>query len=181
MDTYELNKWAGAVLAAGLLLMVISEIGNLVVHPKTLKETAIAVAVPEEAGAPSSPAAPAEKAVPLPELLAAADATRGAAIAKRCTSCHTFDKGGKNLVGPNLFAVAGRDPGKVAGFSYSSAITGLGKPWSWENLDAYLNDPKGFAPGTKMAFAGVKKSAERADLLAYLKQNHDSPPAFPAK
>lgn len=179
MDSYELNKWAGAVLAAGLFLMVINEIGNLLVHPRPLQQTAIAVNVPDAGAAVAGKAEPAEKAPPLGERLAAADATRGAAVAKRCTSCHTFDKGGKNLVGPNLFGVAGRDAGKTAGFNFSTAISGLGKPWTWENLDSYLTDPKGFAPGTKMAFAGLKKGAERADLLAYLKQSHDAAPAFP--
>ncbi len=120
------------------------------------------------------------KAVPsLPELLAAADADKGKKVARKCTTCHTFEEGGKNKVGPNLWNIVGSKPAHAAGFSFSGAITGLSDPWSFENLDAFIQNPKGYAKGTKMAYGGIKKAADRADLLAYMRTMASSPVPLP--
>jgi cytochrome c2 len=79
--------------------------------------------------------------------------------------------GGANRVGPNLHGVVGRKAGAVDGFSYSKPVKEGDVTWTEENLDKYLADPKGFIPGNKMAFPGVKKDDERQDIIAYLKQN----------
>jgi cytochrome c len=75
--------------------------------------------------------------------------------------------------------VIGSRPGDVEGFNFSNAMQAVTEPWTYERLDAYLADPKGFIPGNKMAFAGVKKPEQRADILAYLRQMHPEPPPFP--
>lgn len=115
--------------------------------------------------------APAAEAAPAPP--AAGDAAKGAAFAKRCAACHSFENGGPNQVGPNLFGVANRPIASVPNYSYSEAMVafseGGAKKWDEAALDTYLADPKGVVPGTKMAFPGVKKEPDRANLIAYLK------------
>ncbi|ESL05441.1 cytochrome c [Trypanosoma rangeli SC58] len=86
----------------------------------------------------------------------------------RAAQCHTGTKGGANGVGPNLHAIVGRKSGTVDGFVYSKANQDSGVIWTPEVLDIYLENPKKFMPGTKMAFAGIKKPQDRADLIAYL-------------
>jgi len=100
------------------------------------------------------------------------DAAKGAKIFKtKCSQCHTVDKAGGNKQGPNLHGVLGRHAGTVDGFAYTKANSESGIKWDEQHLFAYLLDPKKYIPGTKMVFAGLKKPEERADLIAYLKQN----------
>lgn len=98
------------------------------------------------------------------------DAARGAATVGKCKACHTFDKGGKNMIGPNMWGIFGAKIMHVDGFVYSAAFQDKkGLVWSEENLSKFLESPKGFTPGTKMAFPGLKNPQERADVVAYLK------------
>lgn len=122
------------------------------------------VTVPAGGAGPAAPAAP----VDLGTLLASADAARGKSTAKVCGSCHTFDQGGPNRVGPNLWAVIGRPVGAHGGFAYSPAVAGHGGAWSYQELDRYLASPAKAIPGNKMAFNGIRNPKDRANLLAYL-------------
>jgi cytochrome c len=106
--------------------------------------------------------------VDLGTLLASADAERGKGTAKLCASCHTFDQGGANRVGPNLWGVVGRDIGGAGGFAYSPAVAGHPGAWTYQELDRYLASPARAIPGNKMAFNGVRNPKDRANLLAYL-------------
>ena len=97
------------------------------------------------------------------------DVAKGEKLFKaRAAQCHTGNKGGANGVGPNLFGIVGRKSGSVEGFAYSKANADSGVVWTPDVLDVYLENPKKFMPGTKMAFAGLKKPQDRADLIAYL-------------
>jgi cytochrome c len=97
-----------------------------------------------------------------------------------CVSCHDLNKGGANGTGPNLWGVAGAAIGKhAAGFPYSPALAGKGGNWDWENLNHWIKSPREFAPGTKMTFAGIGKGEDRANLLAWLNTQSDSPMPLP--
>ena len=113
----------------------------------------------------------------LAELLATGDAAAGEKAAMgRCGTCHTFDQGGGVKQGPNLWATVGEPIGKgKAGYAFSSALSGHGGDWSYENLDAWLTSPKAFAPGTKMSFAGLSNGQDRANIILYLKQQGGGP------
>lgn len=112
-------------------------------------------------------------------MIASADADDGKKIFLRCKACHTTDKGGKNRLGPNLWDVVGRDKAGVSGFKYSKALRALDGVWDYDSLDRYLENPRKAAPGTRMAFAGLRKPEQRAAVIAYLRTLSDNPAPLP--
>ncbi len=135
-------------------------------------------AEPQEA--PGAAETPAEVPMGVTALLAAADPAAGAKAVKKCAACHTLDKGGKHRLGPNLWDLVDRPIGSAVGYKYSDALNSKsGETWNYDNLDAFLTKPKGWAPGTKMSFAGIKKPGQRADLIAHLRSLSDNPAALP--
>ncbi len=177
MSTLEINKIIAAVLTAGIVASLSGFLADALVNPHALEEHVyvVAGAASEEATDEAAPEAP-----DLGTLMAAADAASGEKGAKKCTSCHTFDQGGADKQGPNLWNIVNRGIGSDSDFGYSDALKGLSdQQWTFENLSAFLEKPKKFAPGTKMSFAGVKKPGARADLLAYLRSLSDSPAPMP--
>lgn len=172
------NTAAGCFLASALFAMVVGKVSNALVEPEHLAKPAIAVseAAPEAAGAQSGPKGPA----PIEPMLAKANVQEGEKLYKKlCTSCHTDEKGGPNKVGPNLWDIVGRKKGGHEGFSYSSGMQSKGGEWTYADLNEWLFKPSAFVKGTKMAFAGLPKDQERADVIAYLRTMNDNPPPLP--
>ncbi len=109
------------------------------------------------------------------ELLAAASIDAGKKVSSKCTACHGFNSGGGNRIGPNLWAILGKAKADATGFNYSDALKGLGGVWSVDDMNLWLKSPKKYAPGNSMAFVGLRKDKDRANLLAYLNSMSDSP------
>ena len=177
----EFNKLAAAVLTAGVAFMGAGVLGELLVHPKKLPAPAISLggAPQTTAAAPAPPAAPAIE--PIGPLLASANLDNGRALAQRlCASCHSFNEGGRNGVGPNLWNIVNQGHAQVAGFNYSAANRALAdKPWDFEALNAFIAAPARAMPGTRMAFAGVASAQQRADIILFLRSNAPTPAPLP--
>lgn len=115
----------------------------------------------------------------LADLLVLASAEKGVTVFKKCKICHTSDNGGKNMIGPNLWNIVGRAKGGSDGFKYSDAMKAAGGDWSYDDLDAFLAKPGDFMAKTKMKFAGLKKPADRAAVIALLRSFSDAPADLP--
>ena len=177
MDSFEINKILGAILGTCLVLLVTSFTAGALFSPVMPAKPGFEIAVKEEAhGGGKEAPAPSE---PIEKLLQTASVEKGAASAKKCGACHDFTKGSPNKVGPNLYGVVGRARGSMAGFNYSGAMKGMAGSWTFEDLNKFIANPKGFMPGTAMGFAGIPKDSERADVIDYLRTLADNPVPLP--
>ncbi len=182
MDSFELNKIAAAVLFSLLLVLGVSNLSGILYAPAKLAEPAYKVpGVEEAATASATPGAPAAAEPPIAQLLASASPDKGPTIFKKCVACHTIEKGGANKVGPNLYGVIGHKKAMHDGFAYSANMKGMGGEWTYENLSEFLKAPAKYVPGTKMAFAGISRPGERADLIAWLRTQADTPAPLPGQ
>jgi cytochrome c len=181
MDSHEWNKIIGGVLGTILFILVVRAVGEAIFYPEEPKEPAIKIAGSETA--PAEGAAKTEAAAEsLPDFAAAipaADAMMGAMIAERCMVCHGWDKGGPAMIGPNLYGVVDRPKAMAADFDYSPALKEKGGNWTYEDLYHFLQQPAVFVPGTKMGFAGLPRSQDRLNLIAFLRMQADSPAPLP--
>jgi cytochrome c len=178
MNSFELNKILGALLGCCLALLALNITANAVFAPAAPAKPGFEIAITEHAAAGAKPAAAAPEE-PIEKLLASATAERGEQVAKPCTTCHTFNKGGATKIGPNLWGVVGRPKASEQGFAYSDALKSKGGNWTIDDLNAFITNPKAFLPGTKMSFAGLPKGSDRANVIAYLNTLSDNPAPLP--
>lgn len=178
MDSFEINKILGAFLFTCLVLVALNITAGAIFSPQLPAKPGYNIAVPEQGGAASTPAAPAPEE-PIEKLLASADPARGATVAKQCQACHTFDKGGPNRTGPNLWGIVDRSRASEPGFNYSAAIKAKGGTWTIDELNSFLTSPRGYIPGTAMTFIGLPRGSQRADVIAYLNSLSDNPKPLP--
>lgn len=167
------NTIAGWVLFAGIIVLGASIVTGEVFkseRPEKMGYPIEGVVLEGEGGAA------AEK----PIDFSIADATKGEQVFKKCAACHNADKGGANALGPNLWGVLGKPHAGVAGFAYSDALKGKPGNWDFASLSEWLANPKKYAPGTKMTFAGLSNPQDRADVIAFLNAKSDSPLPLPA-
>lgn len=177
MDSFELNKIVGAILGTLLFVMGAGFLAEAIYTPSYQGP---GYELPEPEGIVGNDVVE-EPEIDLGTLLASANTQAGEGVAKRCTGCHNFAEGAGNKQGPALFGIVGRPIASQAGFTYSEGMkTHAGDAWTYENLSAFLEAPKVFAPGTKMNFGGLSNDAERANLIAYLATVSPGAPAFPA-
>lgn len=163
MDTMEVTKIVGAVCGSLLVFLLIQTAAHAIYSTES-EAVGYAIEVPEGGEAGEA----AEEQVDVAALMGAADPAAGETVFKKCAACHKLD--GSDGVGPHLNGVVGRPVGSVAGFSYSDAMAAHGGDWTPEALFAFLDDPKGAVPGTKMNFAGLPKEEDKANVIAYLQQ-----------
>jgi len=169
------NTIAGWVLAGGIAALGLSIVSGEIFKTERPENMGYVVEGVEE---DSAGGAEAEK--PIAFYLASADAAKGEQVFKKCTACHTINKGGANALGPNLWAAMGKPHGHVPGFNYTDALKSVPGVWDWQSMSDWLKNPKKYAPGTKMTFAGLSKPEDRANIIAFLNQNSDSPLPLPA-
>ncbi len=177
MNSFELNKILGATLATCLITLALNIGAGAIFSPEKPAKPGYAIAVKEHGA--EEKAGPKEAEPPMEAMLASASADKGKATAKQCQACHTFEKGGPNRVGPNLWGIVGRPRASEAGFNYSAAMKAKGGTWSFSELYAFLANPRGDIPGTAMTFAGLTRGQQRADVIDFLNTLSDNPQPMP--
>jgi cytochrome c len=179
MNSFELNKILGAILGCCLITLALNITAGAIFSPEKPAKPGYAIAVKEQSGGEATAQKEPEK--PIAELLAHASVEKGKSIAKQCQACHTFEKGGPNRVGPNLYDIVGHERGAGRnGFNFSSAMKTKGGTWTYDELNKFLTNPRGYIPGTNMTFAGLSRETQRADVIAYLRSLSDNPQPLPA-
>ena len=180
MSEIELNKIFAAILIAGITFMLSGFVADLLIHEKKLKEPAVPIAGVEREDGEKK-----EEKEELPEpvlgLIASADTSTGEKLSRQCAACHSFEKGGPNKIGPNLWDVVNTLKGAKEGFSYSSALMEKGGKWTYANLNKFLWRPDWYIDGTKMNYIGIKKPEKRAAMIAWLRTLADNPAPLPTE
>jgi cytochrome c len=180
MDSMEINKGIAAFLVVGIIFFLTGWLGDTLVYQTEPSKPALDIKI--SGSAASAGAAKPEPLAPVSPLLASADPAAGEAYTKKvCVVCHTFNDGGRPLVGPNLYGVVEAPHDHEEGFNYSPALEKFkGQPWTYEALNEWLFKPSQVAPGTRMTFAGIPSAKDRANVIAYLRTQSKSPVPLPA-
>ncbi len=178
MDSFELNKIAGGILLALLVVLGTSMLSEIIFDVEKPEKPGYEVEVSEDTTKKSNDAKK-DVLTPILPILQNANIEAGGKIFKaKCSSCHTNTAGGANLVGPNLYNIVGKKVAYSENYKYSKILkkyNSEGVNWDYENLNAFLRKPKAYAKGTKMGFVGIKKDSQRADVIIYLRSLSENP------
>ena len=178
MDSDYVNKILMAVLSTCLALVAVNIAAGAIFSPHPPAKPGYEIAV-QEHGAGEQKAGAQEAPKPIEVRLADSSAERGQSSAKVCLACHSFEKGGPNKQGPNLWGVVGRPRASEPGFNYSAAMKAKGGDWTFDELDKFLANPRGYIQGTAMGYAGITRDNQRADVINYLHTLADKPVDLP--
>ena len=179
MDSFELNKNIAAVLLVALLVIGIGKVSDMIFNVEKPEKPGYAVEVEQVSSGSVSTKDVVEKVVDIAALMALGDVASGEKIFKKCAACHSINKGGKHKIGPALYNVVGRKVGAIEDYKYSKALIAYEKDWTFEELNGFLIKPAKHIKGTKMAYAGLRKEADRASVIKYLNENSDNPLPLP--
>ncbi len=167
LKTPALKIQALAFAISVVLALFAVVVASVLYQPKTIVKRGFEVEVATDGKAVVKKE---EKPVDLATMMKTADVSRGEKVFKKCATCHTVGKGEAAKVGPNLFGVVGRKRASTA-FAYSEAMKAKGGAWDAESINQFVAKPKDFVPGTKMAFPGLKKPQDRADVILFLEKS----------
>ena len=160
------NTAAGWVLGAGIVGLGLSVLSDKYFHaydPERPEQLGYVIEGAEEEGGGAAE-------ISFAEALASVTAADGEKVFAKCQACHSIEQGGANGVGPNLYGTMGASVAGHAGFGYSSALSGKGGTWGWEEMNQWLKNPRGYVDGTTMGFAGLTSIEDRAAVSLYLNE-----------
>ncbi len=169
------NTIAGWILAALFVALGFGMVGNLIFKPEPLEKPGY----PIEGAVEASAGGPAVPDMPIEVMMASADVAKGAEVFKKCASCHNAADGGANGIGPNLWGIVGKPIAKHAGFAYSDVLAAKGGNWDFATLNEWITNPRKFASGTKMSFAGLANPQDRANVIVWLNTQGSNLPLPP--
>lgn len=172
-----MNKIIVSIVLAVILILGINKIADVIYYVKKPEKSVYQVAdiTPADNKKTKETSAENLESENIMALFASTSAADGAKVFKKCTACHSIDKGGGNKIGPALWGVLGRQAGSISDYKYSKAMAKHGKTWSFEEMNGFLIKPKDWIKGTKMSFVGLKNEKERAAVILYLNKNTNSP------
>ena len=179
MDSFELNKIIAAILMVALLVIGLGKFSDIIFHVDKPKISGYAVKIEQVVTSSASAKKTVVEKFNIAELMMMGDIASGEKIFKKCASCHSINKGGKNNIGPALYNVVGRKVGVISDYKYSKALASYDKVWNFEELNGFLTKPAKWVKGTKMSYAGLRKEKDRASIIKYLNQNSDNPLQLP--
>ena len=173
MNGFELNKILAAVLMTVLIVFGVGKFTDFLFRVDVPSKPAYVVEAVDNVAKTASISG--DSNMSIQELLAMGDLEHGKKVFKKCSACHMIASGGKNMIGPNLWGIIGRDAASIQGYSYSKALIAMGGKWGFEEMNGFLIKPSAYVKGTKMAFAGLIKEKDRASVILYMNSKSDSP------
>ncbi len=180
MDSFEINKIIGAVLLTALIIIGLNKFADFLFHVDKPEQSAYKIEGLQTVDATNKNVEKkVEEKVNIVQLLSLGDITHGEKVFKKCSACHMVAADGKNMIGPNLWGVIGRNAGAIQDYKYSKAMIAYGKEWTFEEMNAYLIKPQAYIKGTKMAFAGLRKEKDRASVILYMNSKSNNPKPLP--
>ena len=181
MDSFELNKIIAAILLTALMVIGIGKFADYLFHVDKPQLSAYKIEGLDVASNTNTNTnkPKMEKVVNISDLLALGDIVHGEKVFKKCSACHMIASGGKNMIGPNLWGVIGREVAAISDYKYSKALTSYKKNWTFEEMNGFLIKPQKHIKGTKMAFAGLRKEKDRASVILYLNSKSSNPLTTP--